>query len=224
MLFYSINNTIGTITLNRPKKAHAYNKKMLELLSQAWTDISKTCSVAIIHSIDHSAFCGGADLNELSQKTAKDAFALRSQILFDQIAQSSVVSIASVHGPAVAGGFELALACDLRVVGPQAYFSLPEVSLGLIPSAGGCTRLTNLIGSSRARSIILGGDKIDATKSLQWGIAHRLEERPLQEAQRWAEQISSFDPLALKLAKRVLLSPSLERERLCEAILYQKKN
>jgi enoyl-CoA hydratase len=224
MIQYTINNTIGTITLNRPNKAHAYTQLMLKEFESAWHTLSSTCRVIIICSKGHSAFCAGADLNEMKSATTDDAFQLHSQFLFEQIAQSSVVTIAAVHGPAIAGGFELTLACDLRVIGPQAFFSLPEVSLGLIPSAGGCTRLQSIIGPSKANAIILGGDKITADQALDWGIANRLVNNPLQEAQKWATEINSFDPMALRLAKRVLKEPSLERERLCEAILYSRKN
>jgi len=196
---------------------------MLKELREAWFHLSECCSVIIITSEGHPAFCGGADLTEIVHKTATDAFSHQSQTLFNEIAISSVVSIAAVHGAAVAGGCELALSCDLRVVSPEAYFSLPEVSLGLIPSAGGCTRLSNLIGSSRARAIILGGERITAQQAVICGLAHRVAKNPLDEAQKWAQQISDFDPMALRLAKRVLIDPTLAKERICESILYQRK-
>ena len=224
MITYSVYNTIGTIVLSRPEKAHAYNQTMLNQLADAWQALEAQVAVVVIRSIKHPAFCGGADLSEMRNKTEDDAFALHSQHLFDNIARSSIVSIASVHGAAVAGGCELALACDLRVIGPQAYFSLPEVSLGLIPSAGGCTRLTELIGPSRARAVILGGEKIQAEEALRWGLANRLSETPYESAMEWAEQIAKSDPIALRLAKRVLTNPSLARERLCEAILYRNRS
>ena len=104
MIIYSIYNTIGTITLNRPKKAHAYTQLMLNELETAWRTLSSKCQVVIFRSIGHSAFCAGADLNEMKSKSEKDAYELRSQSLFDQIAKSSVLSIAAVHGPAIAGG------------------------------------------------------------------------------------------------------------------------
>ena len=173
-----------------------------------------------MHSPNSRNFRTFADV----EKTAEDAFALRSQSIFEEIAQSSVISIAAVHGAAVAGGCELALACDLRVIGPKAYFALPEVSLGLIPSAGGCTRLSSLIGASRSKAVILGGDTITAQHALDWGLANRLTDTPYDTALKWAEQINQSPHLALRLAKRVLTAPNLAKERLCEAILYRQKN
>ena len=100
---------------------------------------------------------------------------------------------------------------------------MPEVSLGLIPSAGGCTRLKSIIGATRTNSVILGGEKITAKQAVDWGIANKIAEKPYEESKQWAEQIASYDALALRLAKRVLQEPTLERERLCEAILYNRQ-
>jgi enoyl-CoA hydratase len=197
---------------------------MLQQLEEAWIEISKVCTVAIFSSTGHRAFCAGADLNELRKRSAKDAEKMHSQSLFEQISQSPITSIAAVHGAAVAGGCELALCCDLRVLGPQASFSLPEVSLGLIPSAGGCTRLPQLVGISRAKAVILGGLTIRAQQAVEWGLATSIVSDPLAEAHRWAKHIAGFDSTALALAKSVLSEPSLEEERRCEAILYDRQH
>ena len=134
------------------------------------------------------------------------------------------MSIAAIHGPAVAGGFELTLACDLRIASPETWFGLPEVSKGLIPAAGGCTRLTDLLGLSIAKGVILGGEQILAKQAHQWGLVHRLSSTPQKAALEWAQVILEKDSLALTLAKQVLKAPSLEAERLAEAILYERRN
>ena len=223
MIQYTIQQQIAFIQLNRPQKAHAYTQMMLSTLERIYQDINGQCSVAIIYSTGHRVFCAGADLNEMNTKTAEEALDLFSQKVFEQIAQSPIVSIAAVHGPAIAGGCELALACDLRIASTLAHFSLPEVSLGLIPSAGGSTRLTRLLGSSIAKGVILGGKDISAEEALRWGLVHHLSEAPLERAKAWAESIAQKDPLALRLAKAVINAPSLEKERIAEAILYERK-
>ncbi|MEC7986351.1 MAG: enoyl-CoA hydratase/isomerase family protein [Myxococcota bacterium] len=215
---------IAIIFLDRPQKAHAYNQELLTQLQSEFREASRCHSVLVLSSTGNRHFCAGADLNEMKQKTANDALNMLSQKVFDEIASSPTITIAALKGPAVAGGMELALACDLRVVSPNTYWKLPEVSLGLIPSAGGCTRLPELIGRSRANAVILGGESIDAQSSLNWGIANRLHENPEEEAIRWALEIAEYDPLALRLAKQVLRNPSLESERLAEAILYEKQD
>ena len=162
----------------------------------------------------------------MKKAKAEDAAALYSQAVFERLAQLPIVSIAAIQGAAVAGGFELALACDLRVAGPHASFSLPEVSLGLIPSAGGSTRLPDLVGKARAREIIVGGKRLSAETALQWGLIAGIEDDPLAAAQAWAKKIANFDSNALAMAKKVLRGSDedrLELERLAQTVLYAKK-
>ena len=219
-----IEHNIARILLNRPRKANSYTPDMLNDLMQIWSRVEREARISIIESSGNGAFCGGADLNEMKKATVEDALDLLSQRLFDQISRSHVVSIAAIQGPAVAGGFELTLACDLRVADPNAWFALPEVSKGLIPAAGGCTRLTSLLGASIAKGVILGGEHILANQAHTWGLIHRLSNEPRKEVMEWAQSLLAKDPLALKLAKQVLTSPSLKIERLAEAILYERKS
>ena len=216
-------NDHAIITLARPDKAHAYTQQMLNQLQAGVRALPKTIRAAVIQSRGHRAFCAGADLNELKNAPPTTALSLLSQRVFNDIAKAPFVSIAAIHGPAIAGGFELALACDLRVVGPLATFSLPEVTLGLIPSAGGCSRLPKIIGPSRAKAVILGQQEIDAKSALTWGLVNRLVDDPHQNAKEWATQIAKLDLDALRLAKQVIDSPSLHQERVNEALLYAKR-
>jgi len=222
MIRYNSFQGIATIFLDRPDKSHAYTPSMLKDLEEAIHQ-AEDCSVCVISSTGGRVFCAGADKNSLRERRAEDALMLKAQFLFDTIANSRAVFIASMNGPAIAGGFELALACDLRVVHPSVYCSLPEVSLGLIPAAGGCTRLSKLVGASIAREVILGGGRIHADRGGQLGLFHRISDTPDEEALSWAQNISKYDPLALQLAKQTLNNPSLQAERLAEAILYERR-
>lgn len=219
------NGPVTTVLLDRQSKAHAYDRALLEDLQSCLGDLD--CTVLVIGSTGQGAFCGGADLDEMKTASPQDARNLFSQAVFEDLAQHPAVSIAAVQGPAVAGGFELALACDLRLAGPKARFSLPEVQLGLIPSAGGCTRLPDLIGTGRAKEIILGGRSLNAPEALDWGLVARIEADPLAAAQSWAQKIAKSDPSALQAAKRVLRgnpADRLELERLAQSALYAQKN
>jgi enoyl-CoA hydratase/carnithine racemase len=80
------------------------------------------------------------------------------------------------------------------------------------------------MGQSIAKSVILGGERISATRALQWGLVHRVDVQPKENAVNWAQKICQQDPLAIRLAKQVLEDPSLERERLAEAILYERRH
>lgn len=220
---------VGILTLHRPERANAYDPDMLGLLAEGLVQFESDERVGaiVVEAAGEGAFCGGADLTRLAEARPEDALDLESQRVFDQIARSPLVSVAAVHGAAVAGGFELALACDLRVLGPAARFHLPETALGLIPSAGGCTRLTRLLGPGRAREVILGGRALDAATAVEWGLASRLVKDPRADAIEWATRIATRDRVALKLAKLVIdsdqASVGLAMERLAEALLYARK-
>ncbi len=223
-----IDGGVACLRLDRAEKAHAYDQALLNALERH-LDVLESAPVVtlVVSSTGDGAFCGGADLNEMKHATPEDAENLRSQALFERLARLPIVSIAAVQGAAIGGGFELAMACDLRVVGPDARFGLPETRLGLIPTAGGCTRLPRLVGISRAKEIILGGRTIDAETAVDWGLAHRFAQDCRAEAMAWAVEITRLDHQALAAAKRVLdaddLSASLARERREEAILYARK-
>lgn len=218
---------IGVLTLDRPSRAHAYDAAMLDALAEGAIALATKHPVLVLCSTGAGAFCGGADLHAMKRAAWTDALDLRSQRVFTLIARLPAVTIAAVQGAAVGGGFELALACDLRVVGPYARFWLPETSLGILPSAGGTTRLARLVGPSRAKEVILGGRTVDAKSAVEWGLAHRHADDPLAEALTWATQIHARDHIALLRAKERIdadeRDSSLLGERVVEAALYQRK-
>jgi enoyl-CoA hydratase len=217
------------LTLDRPNRAHAYDEAHLRALRAGFQALSESVSVVVVQSTGERAFCGGADLKSMKEATPLDALDLLSQRVFAEIADSHIVSIAAVQGAAVAGGCELALACDLRVVGPAARFELPETALGLIPAAGGCTRLARLVGQSVARQVILAGTSISADQAIAWGLATgEVQADPRAAALELGRSVAQRDPVALRLAKHVLAqdgrAESLQAERIAEALLYGRKN
>lgn len=220
-------DAVGLVLLDRPEKAHAYDPAHLELLEQAVVALAAQCRALVIGSTGSRAFCAGADLDAMRDADPLDALDLRSQRVFTTLARLPVVTIAAVQGPAVAGGCELALACDIRIVGPSARFSLPETALGIIPSAGGCTRLPLLVGGSVARQMILAGASLSASRAVQLGLALRESDHPLDDALALGAEIAKRDPVALRLAKQILDRAedpgSLDAERVSEALLYTRK-
>ncbi len=218
---------IGHIRLDRPEKANAYDRAHLVALREAFQSLSSDVSVVVISSTSERFFCAGADLDEMKQATPEDARSLLSQSVFTEIARSRVVSIAVIDGPAVAGGCELALAADLRVIGAGARFRLPETSLGIIPAAGGCTRLTGLLGAAVAKQVILGGGEINAENAVSWGLGRDGGSEPMATAIDWARQIQASDPEARAAAKRIIdqaaEDATLLAERTAQAELYAKR-
>ena len=218
---------ISRIVLDRPQRANAYTGAMLDQLGDAVARLAGAARVVIVEATGAGAFCAGADLDELRGALPEDAIDLKVQRVFTALARAPFVSIAAVHGAAVGGGFELALACDLRVVGPSATFWLPEPTRGLLPAGGGTTRLARLVGPSRAKAVILGGQRIDASMSVDWGLAAAVEPDARAAALTWAEDIVTRDPVALRIAKTILdadeSASSLALERLGEAVLYARR-
>jgi enoyl-CoA hydratase len=215
------------LCINRSGRANAYNAEVLHALA-AGAESLRDCAVIVLETTGDGAFCSGADRDAMREASPMDALNLLSQRVFTQLARFPGVVIAAIQGPAVAGGFELSLACDLRVASPNASFWLPETSLGIVPAAGGCTRLARLVGLSRAKEVILGGRKVNAAVALEWGLIHRLANDPRHEARLWAAELALRDPVAQAMAKQLLdaeeSAASLARERVVEAMLYARRD
>jgi enoyl-CoA hydratase/carnithine racemase len=224
----TIQSGLGVLTLDRPDRAHAYDQAHIAALERGFDELALSVPVVVIRSTGDGAFCGGADLAELQGVDPLSALDLASQRLFNKIARSPVLSIAAIQGPAVAGGAELTLACDLRVVGPMTRLTLPEVQHGLIPSAGGCTRLTRLAGPAVAKQVILFGRSLSASELIRFGLAVAGEPDAFAHAVEVAERfIATSDPVAARLAKQIIdrgEDPrSLEAERVSESLLYHRR-
>lgn len=223
-----IQSGVGVLTLDRPERAHAYDRAHIAALDKGFDELASSVPVVVIRSTGDGPFSGGADLGELDSADPLSALDLASQQLFNKIARSPVLSIAAIQGPAVAGGCELTLACDLRVVGPQARLTLPEVQHGLIPSAGGCTRLTRLAGAAVAKQVILFGYNLSAAELVRMGLAVDGSGDPFTHAIRLAQRfLATSDPVAARLAKQIIDrgedASSLEQERVSESLLYHRR-
>ena len=138
--------------------------------------------------------------------------------------------MAAINGAAIGGGFELALACDLRICTPDSTFRFPETAIGLVPAAGGLERLHQIIGIGKAKEIILGGLSLDAEEALHHGLVSKVvpTKRLLAEAEQWALSIAQRDQLALALAKNAMNIDTDSRyrysiSRLSEALLYERQ-
>ncbi|MEN8263448.1 MAG: enoyl-CoA hydratase/isomerase family protein [Nitrospirota bacterium] len=224
--------TVGCIEINRPDKANSYNQAVLNELGAALERMKADSDVAVlvISGAGERSFCAGADLNEMQKKDYSDALNLTSAKVFASIASYPKVTIAAINGAAVAGGLELALACDIRICSDTSRFFFPETKLGLIPAAGGTRRLQQVVGIAKAKELILGGRVWAAEDALNFGLVSEvLHPDELQtRAQQWGEEIGERNHLALQLAKKAMdveTSYNVESsyESVAEALLYQIK-
>lgn len=203
-----VKNRIAYLGLSRPEKANAYTQDMLCAAGQFLDSIEtqNDVGVLIIHGCRGKHFCAGADRSELPQHTPLDGLKLRARLLFERIANWPTPTIAAVNGSAVGGGFELALACDIRIVSSNAIFAFPEPSLGLIPAAGGCLRSPRLLGTTLAKEMILFGRALSAQEALARGFVSEITEpdKVISRAEAWAARALAHQPLVNLLAKRAI--------------------
>lgn len=154
------------------------------------------------------AFCAGSDVGEFAGLAgrAAEGKVLLEKLVYRQLANLAVPTIAAVDGDALGGGLELALCCDLRVAGAEARFGMPEVRLGVLPGSGGTQRLPRVVGLAYAKELILTGEIVDAAEAHRVGLVNRVVPAGAarDEAWRLAEQIAARGPMAVRLAKQLV--------------------
>jgi methylglutaconyl-CoA hydratase len=203
----------GTIILNRPEKRNALTRELIAQLSQAFDDLRRERRVrAVVLSGSGSAFCAGMDLNEM-QETAQatnaqelwqdDATAYRD--LLEEMLRLPKPIIATVGGPAVAGGAGLVLACDIVLAAPEAKFGLPEPKRGIVAGLV-APLLAFRAGGGYAGYLLMSAQLISADQALSMGIYHELlpGEKLWPRAHQLAGEIAGAAPEAMLLTKRML--------------------
>jgi enoyl-CoA hydratase/carnithine racemase len=211
LLCESVRPHVLQVTLNRPQVRNAFNTRLGEELLALWTRLTADAGdvrCVVITGAGDQAFCAGADLKE---RNGLSTPAWRAQHeLFERafwaLGDLPLPVIAAVNGPAFAGGLELALMCDFVYAVRTARFALTEVSLGIIPGAGGTQNLPRAVGERRAREIIYTARPFSAEEACEWGLVNRLCEpgSTLQEALDTAAAIAGNAPLALRQAKKAI--------------------
>lgn len=202
---------IALVTLNRPAKRNALSRSLARSLSTTFGELAQRADLraVVLTGAGERAFCAGADLTE------RRALSLSGQTTHTQeinaaaeaVANLPVPVIAAIRGYALAGGSELALACDLRVAADDATFGFPEVRIGIFPGAGGVLRLPALVGAGAARDLLYTGRRIDAATAFRLGLIDRLvssDDVP-PAALALASKIAANAPLAVRAVKAALM-------------------
>ena len=173
----TVEDRIGRITLDRPP-ANSYDPAFLEELDEAIGQVAKAgVAVGVVRSASAKFFSAGADVKGFLERSADDNLAMvrRAHQVFDRFAAEAPVFIAAIAGHALGGGYEIALACDLRVAAQGSYrLGLPEVTLGLLPGTGGTQRLPRLIGRGRALELMATGRTVTPEEAERLGMVDRL--------------------------------------------------
>ncbi|MBW2389211.1 MAG: enoyl-CoA hydratase/isomerase family protein [Deltaproteobacteria bacterium] len=210
---FETEGAIALLTIDRPKVHNALDFETSDALVAAWERFRDDDDlwVAILTGAGERSFCAGADLRGVADfyKSLSSAQRLRRSELvpgLGGITKNLSIDkpiIAAVNGHCLAGGLEIALACDLRIASENASFGLPEVTRGIIPGAGGTQRLPRLIGPERALDLIMTGRRIDAQEAERIGLVSRVvaPQELSDEAMKTAREIASNGPLAVRAAK-----------------------
>jgi enoyl-CoA hydratase/carnithine racemase len=192
---------VAVVTLNRPEALNALDAGLLEELEGVFKHLEAR---AVVVTGAGDAFCSGADLKERAE-LSDEGWRAHHAVLrraFQALRESPAPTVAAVEGYAVAGGFELALACDLIVAASNAVLGLPEVTRGIMPGAGG----TQVLPSRLAKDLVLTGRRLDVAEAQRHGLVARVVEpgQALEHALQLARQIAANAPMAVRAAKRAI--------------------
>ncbi len=196
-------------TVNRPEDRNSIDSLLMMELERVLKGAEKTPARAIVFTGSGGIhFIGGADGIEMMQCGPKGAraFSTRIQMLFNRMEASPLILVAAINGLCFGGGFEFAMACDLRVASEEARIGLPEVKVGIIPGGGGTQRLPRLVGMGRAMEMILSGKLYKGREAFEAGLVHSVvaPDQLLKEAERILEPVFRNPQHALSQAKRAV--------------------
>ena len=208
-ILYKKEGSLVKVTLNRPDRGNALNRKLTEELEKAIEIVEKDSEAKVlILSGEGKGFCAGADTSEINFDSvqATEAFIKMFQVLFNRLEDIEKPTIASINGFAVGGGCELALACDVRIASDKASIGVPEIKMGFLPGAGGTQRLPRLVGPGNALEMLFTGEKLDAHQAYRIGLFNKVvpHEILMEETMKFAEILIQRSAQALKMAKKLV--------------------
>ncbi len=202
-------NNIATLTINRPQALNALDNETIIELAQAVQELEHDpeVHVAILTGKD-KAFIAGADIKQMQNMSPLEAkqFAVHGHQLLHAIEQSRIPYIAAINGYALGGGCEVMMACDLIIASTAAKIGQPEINLGIHPGFGGTQRLPRLIGTIKAKELLLTGDTIDAAEALRIGLVNKIvePEKLMEETEKIAQKINTKSGVQTRFIKELV--------------------
>jgi enoyl-CoA hydratase/carnithine racemase len=219
----------AVVRLDRPEQRNAINLRMVEELHAICARLEREPRLLVLTGGDDGRFAGGADIGELRERRRDDALAGINLGLFERIRALPLPSVAAIDGPALGGGAELAYACDLRIATPRSYFGQPEVRLGIMPAAGGCFRLAELVGEALAKELLFTGRTLGAEQALAAGLISRVVDpaQLLATAGELCDEMGRASTIALRLTKLAVDAPRAAHPAVDlagQAVLFESKD
>jgi enoyl-CoA hydratase/carnithine racemase len=218
---------VAVVTLCRPEKLNALSAAVEQALGDALASDDVRRARCVVLTGSGVAFSAGADLAELSRSdpAAILSYYREAGAVYERFAVLPQPAVAAIGGYCLGGGLELALAADFRIAEESAVFGLPEVSLGIVPSAGGLHRLVRLVGPGRAKELIVLRERFTAAEALAFGVVTEVvaDGRALTRALELAERLAKLPAAAVAVAKEsadLMAEASREAGLLVERLAY----
>jgi enoyl-CoA hydratase len=215
---------VGLVTLNRPDAMNALNSIVLDELMSAFEAFDVDNAVgAMVVTGSEKVFAAGADIKEMAEASEEEMRQSPFIGSFDRIRKIKKPIIAAVSGWALGGGCELAMSCDMIVASEKARFGQPEVTIGVIPGAGGTQRLTLAVGKAVAMEMVLNNRTLSVQEALNFGLVNRVVpvENFLDEAISLADEIAGRAPLAVRAGKEAV--NAVFEGSLTEGLFFEKE-
>jgi enoyl-CoA hydratase/carnithine racemase len=215
---------IARITLDNPSKLNAFTPEMLHQLEAHCATLEADLSVraVLVTSEGERAFCAGADIKAwaaLSPTVFARHWVREGHRVFDRLARLSKPTIAVLQAHAFGGGLELATACDIRVMAPDATLALPEAQVGVVPGWSGTQRLARLLPEPVLKDMALFGRRLSAARAQALGFVAEVSDDPLGTAQEIAGGVLAASPRAIEVAKyQIHASVGEDRAAMIEAL------
>ena len=194
------------LTINRPEALNALNEQVLDDLDEALGMIDEDTRCLVVTGAGTKAFVAGADISVMrtQDRTEAKRFGKKGSGVFRKLEMLPIPVIAAVNGFALGGGFELALACDIRIASQNASFAFPEVTLGITPGFGGTQRIVRLVGPGAGKELLYTARRVKSEEALRLGIVNRVvpQETLLDEVFAMAASIAKNAPIAVRAAYR----------------------
>src|SRR5438105_4664505 len=228
-ILFEKKNAIAYVTVNRPKVLNALNMATMEELRAAFHEIKNDVSVRVVifTGTGEKAFIAGADIAELAKHDAVKGkeYTHRGQNVLSLIENLGKPVIACIHGFALGGGCEIAMACTMRLASENAKFGQPEVKLGIIPGYGGTQRLPRLVGKGLALQLILAGEMISAQEAFRIGLVNEIvaQAELIPRCEAIAQKIIANAPLAVQYCMEAVnkgVEMTLPEGLYLEAVLF----
>jgi enoyl-CoA hydratase len=202
---FEVDGRVGVATIDRTERRNALDAVHCDDLRGALETHADLLAVVVTGA--GSAFCAGADLGTRFADgggRGADTFRPAFERVLDAIVDYPAPVIAAIHGPAIGAGMQLAVACDLRVAGPDARLAIPGGRLGILLSATNIARLAALVGQGAARDFLLAGRSVDVGEAVVIGLVQREVDDPVVAGRALAQEIASLAPLTVRGHKRAL--------------------